>query len=123
MMSVKQMGHEVIKRRRMQLVEPLPAGSDKAFCNTLCAMMGIKNATFDGKCWEISYDLLLEATADQFERTITDFGANLGGGWSEKTPPRVRALRGGNRTAEPGKRGRFAFPLPLMNSGGVLTHT
>jgi len=82
-LSVKQMGHEVIKRRRLQLAEPLPEGADVALSKALYAMMGIKNVNCDGRCLEISYDLL-QATADQIERTITDFGARLGGNWAEK---------------------------------------
>jgi YHS domain-containing protein len=81
--SLKQMGHEVIKCRRLQLEEALPAGQDEALRNTLCAMMGIKNVRFDGLRWEISYDLL-QATAEQIENTITEFGVDLGGTWAEK---------------------------------------
>lgn len=82
-MSVKQMGHAVLKCRRLQLAEPLPVGMDEALKNNLCAMMGIKSVNYDGVRWEISYDLL-QATADQIERTITEFGVRLGGTWAEK---------------------------------------
>jgi YHS domain-containing protein len=82
-LSLKQMGHEVLKCRRLQLAEPLPAGANEALKNTLCAMMGIKSVNYDGVCWEISYDLL-QATAEQIERTITEFGVRLGGAWAEK---------------------------------------
>ena len=82
-MSVKQMGHEVIKCRRLLLAEPLPHGADEALKQTLDAMMGIKRVNYDGKHWEISYDLL-QATAEQIERTIMEFGAHLGGAWAEK---------------------------------------
>jgi len=82
-MSVKQMGHEVLKRRRMQLTESLPAGADEALRNSLCEMMGIKSVNYDGVCWEISYDLI-QVTANQIERTISEFGVRLGGGWAER---------------------------------------
>ena len=82
-MSVKQMGHEVLKCRRLQLAEPLPAGTDEALKDTLCAMMGIKSVNYDGVRWEISYDLL-QTGAEQIERTITEFGVQLGGTWAEK---------------------------------------
>jgi YHS domain-containing protein len=82
-MSVKQMGHEVLKCRRLQLAEPLPAGTDEALKDTLCAMMGIKSVNYDGVHWEISYDLL-QATASQIERTIIEFGVHLGGAWAER---------------------------------------
>jgi len=82
-MSIKQMGHEVIKRRRLQLAEPLPAGADEELKHTLYQMMGIKKVNFDGVRWEISYDLL-QATAEQIERTITEFGVHLGGAWADR---------------------------------------
>ena len=82
-MSVKQMGHEVLKRRHLQLVEPLPAGSDESLKNALCAMMGVKEVKFDGVRWEISYDLL-QATSEQIERTMSEFGVSLGDAWAEK---------------------------------------
>ena len=82
-MSMKQMGHEVIKLRRLRLAEPLPVGRDEELKHTLYQMMGIKNVYYDGVCWEISYDLL-QATAKQIERTISEFGAQLGGNWAEQ---------------------------------------
>ena len=68
---------------RLKLAEPLPVGTDEALRNTLGAMMGIKNVNYEGVHWEISYDLL-QATADQIERTIIEFGVQLGGAWAEK---------------------------------------
>lgn len=82
-MSVKQAGREVIKCRRLQLAEPLPSGSDEALRKTLYEMMGIKGVQYNGVHWEISYDLL-QATTDQIERTMTDFGVRLGGTWAVK---------------------------------------
>lgn len=82
-MSVKQMGHEVLKFRHMQLAEPLPIEEGEALKNILCEMMGIKCVNYDGVHWEISYDLL-QATAEQIERTITEFGVHLGDAWVEK---------------------------------------
>lgn len=82
-MAVKQMGQEVIKCRLLQLAEPLPHGADEALKQTLFTMMGIKSVNYDGVRWEISYDLL-QATAEQIERTISEFGVRLGGAWAEK---------------------------------------
>ena len=83
MMSMKQMGHERVKRRRLQLAEPLPPDAADTLKHMLYEMMGIKNVTYSGECWEISYDLL-QATEEQIERTITEFGVKLGGTWGEK---------------------------------------
>lgn len=81
--SIGQTGQEFIKRRRMKLQEALPEGGEEKLHAALCAMMGIKQVIFKGTEWEITYDLL-QATAEQIERTILHTGAELGGTWSDK---------------------------------------
>ena len=108
-MSVKQMGREILKCRRLQLADPLPVGADEALRNTLYTMMGIKSVNYDGVRRENSYDLL-QATAEQIERTIIEFGMQLGGTWAEKL------RRGFVHYVEETEL------LNLENSGGVHSH-
>jgi len=82
-MSVKQTGREVVKCRCLRLARPLPEGADEKLRNILYEMMGIKEVKYDGVRWDISYDLL-QATAEQIERTMATFGTQLGDGWGER---------------------------------------
>lgn len=83
MKSVGQTGHEVLKRRSIQLTEALPSEMAATLHDALCAMMGIKEVEYTGTRWAITYDLL-QATAEQIERTITKTGAGLDQAWVEK---------------------------------------
>ena len=75
--------HQANTNAATQYTCPLPVGRDEELKHTLYQMMGIKNVYYDGVRWEISYDLL-QATAKQIERTISEFGAQLGGNWAEQ---------------------------------------
>ena len=68
----KQEGREVIKRRHLHLSASLPG-----------AMMGIKDVTIIGDQLTITYDLL-QATAEQIETEIVQFGIHLGEGWPDR---------------------------------------
>ncbi len=79
----KQEGREVIKRRHLHFSAPLPNGTDQALEDILRAMMGIKSVSVDGDRLIITYDLL-QATAEQIETEIIQFGIRLGEGWPDR---------------------------------------
>ena len=81
--SPKQQGKRVIKRRRFQLVEPLPAELALQVTEQVLAMMGIENIVIEGASIEISYDLL-QATAEQIETQLETVGAALGHEWGQR---------------------------------------
>lgn len=79
----KQKGLEVIKQRRIRLVQPLSADQTATLINILQAMMGIKAVTVEGENITIVYDLL-QATAEQIETRLSEIGVQLGEGWTER---------------------------------------
>jgi len=79
----KQEGKEIVKRRRLRLVQPLsPKEADRLF-GELQAMMGIKAVVMDGTRIEITYDLL-QATSEQIEAKMAEIGVQLGENWAER---------------------------------------
>lgn len=79
----KQVGLEVIKRRRLRLAEPLSSEQAAAMKAALDAMMGVKEVLAIGDRVEVAYDLL-QATAEQVEATLTELGLRLGESWPER---------------------------------------
>ena len=81
--SVKQAGREVIKRRCFYLELPLSQEQAGIVADALVEMMGIREAIVADREIRVTYDLL-EATAEQVERTLLKTGARLGNGWKEQ---------------------------------------
>jgi len=81
--AVKQEGQEVLKHRCFRLDRPLSPEQAQVLANTVLAMMGVKQVDTSGDQVRIIYDLL-EATAEQIERTLLEVGAQLGSGWGER---------------------------------------
>lgn len=79
-----QEGLYVIRRRRLHLAEPLPSGMAKALADSLQTMMGVQAVSVNDDVLEITYDLL-QATAEQIEGAIGEFGdARLGEAWRDR---------------------------------------
>jgi YHS domain-containing protein len=79
----KQLGLEVLKRRRLRLPHALSPEGRLILTNYLEALRGIKQLTVDGDMIEISYDLL-QLSAEQIETALHKIGVSLGEGWSER---------------------------------------
>lgn len=79
----KQVGREVIKRRRLRLEAPLSEPSAQQIIDHLLAMMGVYAVEIDSEELTITYDLL-QATAVQIEASLQQAGARVGQGWGEK---------------------------------------
>ena len=79
----RQQGTQIVKRRSFGLEEPLSTEQARRLSDAVGAMMGIRQVRIEGREIHISYDLL-EATAEQIERTLVEAGAHLGGGWKER---------------------------------------
>lgn len=79
----KQEGKEVIKKRRLHLVQPLSWQDAEILTAALREMMGVKAVIAQGDRVEITYDLL-QATAEQIEVKLSEIGAMLGEGWTER---------------------------------------
>ena len=79
----RQEGVTVIKQRRMRLAHPLSETEAEAVIAAIQGMMGIKAVSAEGDKVCISYDLL-EATAEQIEKTLEKAGVQLGSGLAER---------------------------------------
>lgn len=79
----KQLGQEVIKRRRFRLPHALSSEGQLIVTEHLEALKGIKQLNVDGGMIEISYDLLQLSEA-QIEAALHNIGVSLGEGWSER---------------------------------------
>lgn len=79
----KQVGREVIKRRRLRLEMPLADADMQRVREHLLAMMGVHAVDIDADKLVITYDRL-QATAAQIEATLQQAGAHLGEGWGER---------------------------------------
>ena len=81
--SAKQSGREVIKRRCFHLEKPLSSKQAGVVMEAVAGMMGIRKAEVEHSEIRVTYDLL-EATAEQIERTLLKTGARLGTDWKER---------------------------------------
>lgn len=81
--SPKQHGKNIVKRRTLKLEQPIPEKIKIEIETSLNSMMGIKDVTIDKNIIRITYDLL-EATAEQIEKTIENNSHNLTVSWAEK---------------------------------------
>ena len=79
----KQDGLEVLKKRRLRLIQILSPSQAENLNEALRAMMGIKSVQVNGDEIEIIYDLL-QATTEQIEMKLEEIGLQLGEGWSQK---------------------------------------
>lgn len=79
----KQLGREVIKRRRLRLPDRLSSEGKLILTEHLQGLMGIKHLAIEGDTIEISYDLL-QLSAAQIETALHDVGVRLGEGWAER---------------------------------------
>ena len=79
----KQEGLEVLKKRRLRLIQILSPSQAENLIEALRAMMGIKSVQVNGDEIEIIYDLL-QATTEQIEMKLEEIGLQLGEGWSQK---------------------------------------
>ena len=79
----KQQGTQELRRRSFSLEVPLSTEQARLLSDAVGAMMGIKKVNIEEREVHISYDLL-EATAEQIERTLIEAGARLGSGWKER---------------------------------------
>jgi len=79
----RQRGTRILKRRGFDLEAPLSTEQARRLSDAVGAMMGIRQVSIEGREIHISYDLL-EATAEQIERTLVEAGAHLGDGWRER---------------------------------------
>jgi YHS domain-containing protein len=81
--AVKQEGQELLKHRCFRLERTLSTEQARIVVDALTAMMGVKQVVIDDTGIRINYDLL-EATAEQIERTLVETGTRLGEGWTER---------------------------------------
>jgi len=81
--SLRQHGHEVIKKRSLKLNQPLTEKQSSVIVTDLEKMMGVKNVHVEANCICITYDLL-QATVEQIEATVEKTGEQLGSGLAEK---------------------------------------
>lgn len=79
----KQIGVELLKRRRFRIDAPLAAQGAVIFAKELGAMMGVKGVEIQGDTVTITYDLL-QATAEQLEAKMAEVGVKLGEEWAER---------------------------------------
>lgn len=78
----KQLGQTVFKRRRFHLDRALDPDQAQTLRAEVGALMGVESIEVEGAELTVTYDLL-QATAEQIERTLEVAGAQLGGGWAE----------------------------------------
>jgi len=71
---------EVLKRRTMNLAEPLGKAGAELLTPRLMALMGVKEALIAGDKIHITYNLL-EVTEKQIEEVLLEVGLVLGDGW------------------------------------------
>ena len=81
--AVKQEGQEVIKQRCIRLEQELTEDQARILVDAISGMMGVRRVQVENSEVRISYDLL-EATAEQIERTLLETGVRLGEGWVER---------------------------------------
>lgn len=81
--ALKQLGKEVLKKRRLRLTEALAANRADKVMESLHTMMGIKSVLIEGVNIEIVYDLL-QVTVEQIESKLSEIGVQLGEGWAER---------------------------------------
>lgn len=79
----KQMGKQVLKRRRLRLDKPLTPSAAQRVGEELLAMMGVYAVDVAGDELSITYDLL-QVTAEQIESTLLQSGRRLGRGLGEQ---------------------------------------
>ena len=79
----KQQGTRIIKHRCFRLESPLPNEQAQVLSDAINAMMGIEKIAIEGRIVRVTYDLL-EATAEQIEKSIIEVGVLLGGKWTDK---------------------------------------
>ncbi len=72
-----------IKRRTLQMAEPLDAEAARQVVSCLTALMGVKEVTVDGEKIEIIYDLL-QVTEKVIEKALMDAKQPLSEGWLER---------------------------------------
>ncbi|MDF1644989.1 MAG: YHS domain-containing protein [Pseudomonadales bacterium] len=77
-LSVKQKNQEVLKRRRIRLNEVIGDDVKKVLGESLLALMGIREITFDQQDLFVTYDLL-EVSLETIEKNIEDSAASLRG--------------------------------------------
>ena len=78
-----QQGKRVLKRCSFGLEVPLSTEQARLLTDAVGAMMGVQQVCIEGREVHIHYDLL-EATAEQIERTLVGAGTRLGDGWKER---------------------------------------
>lgn len=76
-------GKAIIKRRTFLLDCTVEKAVEQQLINVLQKMMGVGEVQINGREIAVSYNLL-EATAEQLERAISDAGAALGSGWAAR---------------------------------------
>ncbi len=81
--AARRAGKVIIKRRTLFLDKPVEGSKVFQLTNALQHMMGVREVLVNGKAVSITYDLL-EVTAEQLERAISDVGETLGSGWSAR---------------------------------------
>ena len=81
--SPKQQGVHVIKQRVIRLELPATEAVKVLLVEGLMSMMGIKEVNIENDLIRIRYDLL-EATAEQIEKTIEQSDTKLGRIWKER---------------------------------------
>jgi len=79
----KRHGRQMIKCRSFTLDQCVEDRDRERLQHAILHLMGIRDVQVEGQIITITYDLL-EATATQVEQTLTDAGAVLGSGWSER---------------------------------------
>ncbi len=73
----------IVKKRTFTLDSPLLDAEVETLEPLISAMMGVRKVQISGAAVSVSYDLL-EATAEQVEKTIEQAGNKLGNGWSAR---------------------------------------
>jgi len=73
----------IVKKRTFTLDSPLLDSEVETLETLISAMMGVRKVQISGSSISVSYDLL-EATAEQIEKTIEHTGNKLASGWSAR---------------------------------------
>lgn len=73
----------IVKKRTFTLDSPLLDSEVETLETLISAMMGVRKVQISGSSISVSYDLL-EAKAEQIEKTIEHTGNKLASGWSAR---------------------------------------